>query len=891
MGELDSKKTYLKKRVAYLEEVNRKITASLDSIRNLTTFQKRIGNKHDLSAIFRESRERILDLIEFKTVAYYLYDEQSYDFVLQHAYPQFMQDYLLREVETQIDKGTFAWALNQKTPVVIKPDKLNRDFELVFHSLTTESKTLGMFVGQLNVVKEQVYHESFELLSIALMMTSLAVENAILYRDIERLNRDLQHRVEERTAELAETNQRLKKEAEERLKAEEEVTTHKIYFEALLNSAPVAVVSLDCDFNVVMVNPQFETLFGYTLSEIQGKSVDSFIVPKEQLADGMELTRRAFDGDISNVETIRCKRDGSPIHVAVSGSPVVVNGKRVGVLAIYEDISQRKRAEAEMKRAKEVAEAADRAKSEFLTNMSHEIRTPLNAIIGMNELVLDTEVTEEQREFLEVVQSSSEGLLSLLDNILDFSQIEAGCMQLESDEFRLTPLVEAVAKTFSVDADAKTIELICDIEPGMPDAVTGDPARLQQILLNLVGNAIKFTEKGEVHLQVRCRRAGCIPPLRPDTARYEFTIKDTGMGISQDHLESIFEKFSQGDNSSTRKFGGTGLGLSISRSLLELMGGKISVESQVGKGSTFCFHVDLPVDAKAGASADAAGAGLARCSALVIDDNDACRLVLRRMLEHWGLSITLAANGEQALNHLRRNGNKVDVVLADYEMPTMNGINVASAIRNELGLSDIKFVLLTPRSVSVETMVDELNLSGKVSKPVVQSKLLRVLTEILASPATSAAAKHVQALASNARVLLVEDNLVNQKVVREILRKAGYQVSVAGNGQVAVELFRKNRFDLVLMDIQMPVLNGYEATREIRQLEDGLGGQRIPIIALTAHAIRGVREACYANGMDDYLTKPVQTSRLLELVSKWSSAPVTVVSETPNAAGSGKPAG
>lgn len=882
MGNHDPQKAYLEKRVAFLEEVNQKIKGSLDSVWSLASFQKQIGNKHDVSAILRASRERVLDLIDFKAIAFFLYDPNSYEFLPKHMFPQFMHDYVMAEVDIQIEKGTFAWALNQNTPVVIRPEKMLKDHELVLHALATENQTLGIFFGQLNVQRDQVYHESFDLLSIALMTTALALENAILYRDIDRFNRELQDRVATRTNELRESNEKLEAEIGERQKAEHELTRHKTYFEALLNCAPAAVVSLDLDFKVVTTNPQFEALFSYKLEEIKGQSLDPFIVPPEFSDAAREMTQKALQGRVERVESIRCRKNGSLIHTEVSGSPVIVNGKKVGVLAIYEDITQRKQAEKELMRAKEAAEMAARAKSEFLMNMSHEIRTPLNAIIGMNELVLDTEVTDEQQEFLEVVQSSSEGLLSLLDNILDLSQIEAGKLHLEEREFHLIALIESVLNTFSVDADIKGIELIGDIEPGLPDAVTGDAARLQQILLNLLANAIKFTDKGEIILQVRSDARSGNEESKAERIRFKFAVIDTGIGISDEHLEVIFEKFSQADNSMTRKFGGSGLGLSITRNLVELMGGKIAVESESGSGSAFRFFVDLLRDEHQPGAGEAQQNCFQGRRVLLVEDNRKNADALKRILEYWGIHVSWVGDGAAAIELLEKNSESPDVVIVDYEMSGTNGVDLTRTILAKPETANLDIVLMKPRSLKASLIESDLRFAGKLSKPVAYSKLHALLTELFtpkAQAAEESAAPKITKSGEPHRVLLAEDNFVNQQVVCEALHKAGYAIEVAETGEAVVELYERNGFDLILMDIQMPVLNGYEASRAIRRLEEEQRKQRVPIIALTAHAVHGVQEACFDSGMDDYLTKPLQPRVLLDVLQKWLPEKVRVVDE------------
>lgn len=873
MSTINTSKAYLQKRVAYLEELNDKIKASLDAIWNLTNFQKRIGNKHELSVIFRESCERILSLVEFKAIGFYLYNPDMLEFSANHVFPTFMKKEFSAEIDHLIENGTFAWALNQTTLTIVQPQKLSDEFELVLHPLTTDNRTLGIFVGQLNVVKDTVHDESFDLLSIALMMTALAIENALLYGDIESFNKQLQKRVEERTAELAETNTMLKKEIQERMRAEDELMRHKNYFEALFTSNPSAVVSMDMDFKVVTVNHQFECMFGFPLAEIKGKSIDDLIVPKTQHKKSRQLTRAALEKGFTQQEVVRYHRDGTPIEVSMSGSPVIVKGKKVGVLTIYEDITARKQAEEQLKRAKEAAEAAHRAKSEFLTNMSHEIRTPLNAIIGMNELMLETEISEEQKDYVDVIQASSEGLLGLVDNVLDLSRLEAGNIELSPEGVDLCSLVECVARIFSVQAETKGLELVCDIAPDIQtDVVYADPMRLQEVLINLIGNAMKFTEHGEVVVQVEKLAAS---DLKPDWSCYSFGVRDTGIGIAPEFHDVIFEKFRQADGSSTRRFGGSGLGLSISQAFVEMMGGKISVVSAPGEGSTFTFQLDFQrLHAQDEPGTDLAN--YAGNNVLLVDDNQSVCEVVRKVLESDGLQVTIAASADAAIQLLRQK-EAIQLVLLDYEMPGINGVDLANTIQYEIGRFDLPIVMMTPGSLNKNMVRNHVNLAGWLSKPINNAKLRKAVALSLSAVKGESAATNDD---GENHVLIVDDNVKSQIIVEQMLRKAGCRITVAENGEQALELIGSGLdYDLILMDLKMPGLNGYETSRAIRRIEAERGYRRKPIIALTAYASRSVREACLAHGMDDHLVKPLENKRLTPLLDQWLPTGVTVVDD------------
>jgi signal transduction histidine kinase/CheY-like chemotaxis protein len=560
------------------------------------------------------------------------------------------------------------------------------------------------------------------------------------------------------------------------------------------------------------------------------------------------------------------RKDGSLYHEGQTITPVRDGSGQVSeYVAVKQDITERKRTEDELLRAREAAVEASRLKSEFLANMSHEIRTPMNGVLGMVELVLDTELDEEQQECLETARSSAESLLEIINDILDFSKIEARKLDLEVIPFDLRHTLDQMLKPFSMQAERKGIELACRVDKDVPDALMGDPGRVRQVMGNLVGNAIKFTDHGGVKVDVG------ILSRDERGALLRFAVSDTGIGIPREKKDRMFEAFSQADGSTTRRFGGTGLGLTICRQLVEMMGGTIGVDSEPGRGSTFDFEVRFPVQdlpersVEPRAAIDPAGR-----RALVLETDFTNRRVLTGLLLRWGMDVLVARDDAEALRELlkgREENRPFDVAIL-----AGSGFDSAERIRGEKTLATLPMLML-PRNGrrGDSSRCRELGIGAYLLQPTTSTDLREALECVLSRPAGSpgtVVTRHsLREGRRPLRVLLAEDNRVNRTVATRLLEKKGYTVTGVENGREALEQLERALFDLVLMDVQMPEMDGFEATRKLREREHE-SERRVPVIALTAHAMKGDRERCLDAGMDGYVAKPIRREELFQAIDQ-----------------------
>ncbi|HKV06253.1 MAG TPA: response regulator [Candidatus Acidoferrales bacterium] len=697
---------------------------------------------------------------------------------------------------------------------------------------------------------------------------------------LHKAHDELEARVNERTRDL-------QKEVAERTNAERALQERTAFLNSLIENNPVAIVALDAAEIVQMCNPAFEDIFRCRQQDIVGRPLFELLSTPEIDSELDANRKRLRDGHGIHTITRRRRTDGTLVDVEAFSVPLGSPEKFTGILVLYQDITGRKQHEEALLRAKDAAEAANQAKSEFLANMSHEIRTPMNGIIGMTELALETSLTAQQREYLGLVKTSADSLLSLINDILDFSKIEAGKLDIDKIDFPVAQTLGETLKALSLRAHGKGLELAWRVGPGVPAYLKGDVGRLRQIVVNLLGNALKFTEQGEVVLEVEKEAEDERGVL------LHFRVRDTGIGVPAEKHKMIFDAFTQADSSSTRKYGGTGLGLAITSRLVRLMGGRIWVESELGHGSTFHFTVRFEVADTSGQPVELGHPDQIRnLPVLVVDDNRTNRLILVEMLSAWGMRPETAEGGRAALTALGQayeRGTPFQLVITDMQMPEMDGLALSEAIRADSALRELPILLLSSSVQHGEAArCRQLGISKYLTKPVQPSELFEAILSARAKPeevhdVSPAPPSPPEDKKQGIRILLAEDNAVNRKLATTLLEKRGYTVVVTENGREALEALERESVDLVLMDVQMPVMDGFEAIRAIRAKERSTG-THLPIIAVTAHAMKGDRERGLAAGADDYVTKPIRIQDLLAAMERFQSKSAGTAPPSPSGA-------
>ncbi|HTN03866.1 MAG TPA: response regulator [Planctomycetaceae bacterium] len=645
-------------------------------------------------------------------------------------------------------------------------------------------------------------------------------------------------------------------------------------FRRAVEASPAALMMVHEDGRILMANSRSQTLFGYAAAELIGQQIE-MLVPERFRSGHPAHRRQYFQAPVQRamgpqLDLYGVRKDGSEFPIKVSLSPVETDDGQAVMCGVLDITDQVKSLEA-MRQAKESAESASRAKSSFMANMSHEIRTPMNGIIGMAQLLSQTELRSHQRDYLATITESAHVLLRLLNDILDFSKIEAGRLELECVEFRISECVARASQMLMLRAAEKGLELACRVAPEVPDHLCGDPGRIQQVLVNLLGNAVKFTEAGEVFMNLEAEE------ITSGTVRLHVSVSDTGIGIPHDKQAQMFRPFVQAESSTTRRFGGTGLGLAISRQLVEMMHGRMWLESEVDRGTTIHFTAEFGIAADQHLPRPAELDSLQNIPVLVVDDNSTNLRILSEMLQRWRMQPVLADSASaarQALRQAEESTHPVRLILLDHHMPDEDGFEFATSVQRLLESRKCPMIMISSGVAPVEGDVfQKYGICRFMTKPVIASELLNeILRQFgrgeVGTTLKPASMEGKSTAVQPRRVLLVEDNEINRRVAMGLLHSRGHQVVFAENGAEAVATLNEQDFDVVLMDMQMPVMDGYEATAVIRKREEQTGGH-IPIVAMTAEALMGDRERCLAAGMDDYVAKPIVPGEMYRAVERF----------------------
>ncbi|TWT76102.1 Signal transduction histidine-protein kinase BarA [Posidoniimonas polymericola] len=641
---------------------------------------------------------------------------------------------------------------------------------------------------------------------------------------------------------------------------------------AVMASCRDAIIAYSLDGQIEAWNRGAEEIYGFSQEEAIGSPAE-LTTPRDRVGENDRLREAAIQGrSIEHFDTLRTRKSGESFPAAICGFPIRNEREEVvGYATIERDISGRMQAADTLRIALTEAQEANAAKSRFLANASHELRTPMNAIVGMTALALEEDISHELRDYLETIRDSADSMLHLVNDVLDLAKFESDGFELEEVPFDPRELSESAIKVLGTAAHAKGLELVCHVAPDVPTAVIGDPMRLRQVLTNLLGNSIKFTAAGEVVVDVSP------VSIEKKRCKLQFSVKDSGIGISDKDQERIFKPFTQVDGATTRRYSGTGLGLTITQHLIDCFGSQLELESQPGVGSRFTFCLTLPLASKPEDTVSRATEKLRGMTVLVVDDNQASRDTLTEQFAAWGMRPAIASSGREAMRLVEKSLDKnspFDLAVVDALMPGLDGFTVASKIEGDERISTKPIIMAsTTDRLEFSRRCAEAGAAAYIQKPISQSQLLSAVVQ--ASGVASLDGPPRKALfdaptCEKLRVLLVEDTPANRKVAQRVLSKRGHEIEVAVNGREALDLFRKEEFDVVLMDVQMPIMDGYQATEAIREIERSGGRVPTPIIAMTAHSMSGDREKCLRAGMDNYLSKPLDLPKLIRMVESVS---------------------